>query len=84
MAAINPEQKAVLELAHSYYRQSQGESYSFFMDQLSFNGINHAQPLVEELLNAGLLQKCGTRFRISEAGISAIEAEAINLLETNP
>ncbi|MBU2113686.1 MAG: hypothetical protein KKE94_07915 [Gammaproteobacteria bacterium] len=82
MAAINPEQKAVLDIAHSYYRQTNGASYSFYIDQLAFNGIKQPQPVVNDLLNAGLLQQCGPRYRISEAGISAIEADAINSLET--
>lgn len=84
MAAINPEHKAVLDIAHSYYRETDGQSYSFYMDQLEFNGIQRPEPLVNELLNAGLLQKCGPRFRISDAGISAIEADAINSLEIKP
>lgn len=81
MAAINPEQKAALEVAHSYYRQTNGASYSFFIDQLAFNGIKHPDQVANELLNAGLLQQCGQRYRISEAGINAIEADAINSLE---
>jgi hypothetical protein len=81
MAAINPDQKAVLGIAHSYYRETGGTTYSFYLDQLEFNGIKQPQPLVDELLNAGLLQQCGPRYRISEAGISAIEADAINSLE---
>lgn len=84
MVAINPEQKAVLDIAHSYYRQTNGASYSFYLDQLEFNGIKQPQPVVDELLNAGLLQKCGPRYRISDAGISALEADAINLLEIKP
>ena len=82
MAAINPEQKAVLGIAHSYYRQTNGTSYSFYMDQLAFNGIAQPQPVVNDLLNAGLLQQCGPRYRISDAGINAIESDAINSLET--
>lgn len=84
MAAINPEQKAVLDIAYSYYRQTDGASYSFYLDQLAFNGIKQPQPVVDELLNAGLLQQCGPRYRISEAGIKAIEADAINSLEIKP
>lgn len=84
MAAINADQKAVLEIAHGYYRQTQGACYSFYIDQLSFNGIKQPQPLVDELLAAGLLQKCGPRYRISDTGISTLEADAINSLEIKP
>lgn len=81
MAAINPEQKAVLDIAHSYYRETQGEAYSFYIEQLQWNGIANPQPLVNTLLADGLLQQCGPRYRISDAGINAIEADAINSLE---
>lgn len=83
MAAINSEQKAVLDIAHSYYRQTDGQCYSFFMDQLSFNGIKQPEQLVNELLTAGLLDKCGPRFRISQSGINAVESDAIQSLENN-
>ncbi|WP_417705386.1 hypothetical protein [Rheinheimera aquimaris] len=82
MAAINAEQKAVLDIAHSYYRQTNGTCYSFYLDQLTFNGIKHPQVAVDSLLDQGLLQKLGPRYRISETGINAVEAAAISLLET--
>jgi hypothetical protein len=84
MAAINPEQKAVLDIAHSYYRQTEGASYSFYLDQLQFNGIAKPELAVESLVNEGLLHRCGPRYRISDAGIKAVECAAINSLEINP
>lgn len=83
MAAINPEQKAVLDIAHRYYRLAL-DCYSFHVDQLAYNGIATPQPLVDSLLSEGLLQQCGPRYRISDTGIKAIEEAAINSLELNP
>ena len=81
MAAINPEHKAVLDIAHGYYQQSP-DTYSFYVDQLQFNGVKHAQQKVDELVGTGLLQRCGPRYRISETGIHAVEAAAIQNLES--